>query len=157
MSLEWTLLVLRLLAVAVLYAFLAIAIYVIWRDVRAAAQAMLENNQMLASTDQAETVGGWLQVVSSSEASLQPGDDFTLQTSTFLGRASDNHVVLPDSYVSTYHARIDRRDSEWWLTDLGSRNGTQLNDVFLTKSVPLVNGDVIGVGQIQLKLVIEDC
>jgi pSer/pThr/pTyr-binding forkhead associated (FHA) protein len=63
---------------------------------------------------------------------------------------------LPDTYVSSYHARLDRRDDEWWLTDLDSRNGTRLNDVAITKSVPLVDGDVIGIGQVELKLEIED-
>ena len=52
--------------------------------------------------------------------------------------------------------RLDRRDGEWWLTDLDSRNGTLLNGVPITKSVPLADGDVIGVGQVELKLEIED-
>jgi pSer/pThr/pTyr-binding forkhead associated (FHA) protein len=73
-----------------------------------------------------------------------------------LGRAPDNHIVVSDTYVSSYHARLDRRDGEWWLTDLGSRNGTRLNDVPITKSVPLADGDVIEVGQVELVLEIGD-
>ena len=156
MSLEWSLLVLRLLAVAVLYTFLGIVIYMIWRDVQAAARSQPEINLVSESTDEAAVVAGRLWVVSTGEAHLHQGDTFTLQAHTILGRASDNHIVLPDSYVSSYHARLDQRNGEWWLTDLGSRNGTRLNDVPISKSVPLADGDVIGLGQLELRLVIED-
>jgi pSer/pThr/pTyr-binding forkhead associated (FHA) protein len=151
-SIEWSLLVLRLLAVAVLYAFLAMTIYVIWRDLRVAART-----QPLASDDdEATSPAGWVRVVSGDQALLQPDDLFALQEHTTLGRAPDNHIVVSDTYVSSYHARLDRRDGEWWLTDLGSRNGTRLNDVPITKSVPLADGDVIEVGQVELVLEIGD-
>ncbi len=155
MSLEWTLLALRLLAVAVLYAFLAIAIYVIWRDLRTAARVQPQSTQVFASADQPAVPAGRLRVVG-GQAPLQTGDVFALQGHATLGRAPDNHIVLPDTFVSSYHARLDLREDEWWLTDLGSRNGTRLNDVPITKSAPLVSGDVIGIGQVELKLEIED-
>ena len=151
MSIEWTLLVLRLLAVAVLYAFLAITIYVIWRDLRVAART-----QPPATNDEAILPAGRMRVVSGDHALLQPDDLFALQEHTTLGRAPDNHIVLSDTYVSSYHARLDQRDGEWWLTDLGSRNGTRLNDVPITKSTPLADGDVIGVGQVELVLEVVD-
>lgn len=151
MSIEWTLLVLRLLAVAVLYGFLAITIYVIWRDLRVAART-----QPLASDDEATSPAGRVRVVRGDQALLQPDDLFALQEHTTLGRAPDNHIVLSDTYVSSYHARLDRRDGEWWLTDLGSRNGTRLNDVPITKPAPLADGDVIGVGQVELALEVGD-
>lgn len=156
MSLEWILLVLRLLAVAAFYAFLIIVIYVIWRDLRTAARAQPESIQVFMPADETVAPAGRLRVVSSGEAPLQPGDVFALQAHVTLGRAPDNHIVLADTYVSSYHARLDQRDGEWWLTDLDSRNGTRLNDVPITKPAPLLNGDVIGVGQVELKLEIED-
>jgi pSer/pThr/pTyr-binding forkhead associated (FHA) protein len=149
-NLEWTLLALRLLAVAVLYAFLLITIYVIWRDLRGAASAQPQETQVFASVDQSVALSGHLRVVGGAAPS-QPGDIFVLQAPTTLGRAPDNLIVLPDTCVSAYHARLDRRDGEWWLTDLGSRNGTRLNDVPISKPVPLANGDVIGIGQVELK------
>jgi predicted component of type VI protein secretion system len=97
-----------------------------------------------------------LRVVGGGDSPLQIGDVFDLRAHATLGRASDNHVVLVDTYVSSYHARLDRRDGEWWLTDLDSRNGTQLNGVPITKSVPLADGDVIGVGHVEIRLDIKD-
>lgn len=156
MSIEWALLVLRLLAVAVLYAFLAIVVYVIWRDLGTAAHAQDQDPDVTVVTDGIVVSGGSLLVVSSGESQLQAGDVFDLGAHATLGRATDNHLVLLDTYVSSYHARLDRRDGEWWLTDLDSRNGTLLNGVPITKSVPLVDGDVIGLGQVELKLEIKD-
>jgi len=155
-SLEWTLLVLRLSAVAVLYIFLIIIVYVIWRDLRTVAHAQPEDSQMSMSPDESVASAGRLRVINGGEASLQSGDVFTLQAHLTLGRASDNHIVLLDTHVSSYHARLDRGDGEWWLMDLGSRNGTLLNGVPITKAVPLADGDVIGVGRAELKLEIEE-
>jgi len=149
-SLEWTLLALRLLAVAVLYAFLIAVIYVIWRDLRAADQ------RPDRSLDEPAAPGGRLRVVKGGDSPFQPGDVFTLSSHITLGRAADNAIVLPGTYVSAYHARLDQRDSEWWLTDLDSRNGTRLNDVPITKPAPLADGDVIGIGQVELKLEVGD-
>jgi len=155
-SIEWTLLVLRLFAVAVLYAFLIIVVYVIWRDLGMAAHVGHQSPDMSTLADETLVPAGRLRVVSGGESPLQLGDVIELRVHTTLGRASDNHIVLLDTFVSSYHARLERRDGEWWLTDLDSRNGTLLNGVPITKSVPLVDGDVIGVGQVELRLEIED-
>jgi hypothetical protein len=150
-SLEWTLLVLRLLAVAVLYAFLILIFTIIWRDLRAA-RARSEAPEPLAPGREIAVPTGRLRVVAGREAVSGAEDVFALQTPVTLGRALDNHIILSDVHVSSYHARLDRRDGEWWLSDLGSRNGTRLNDVPIGKPAPLVNGDVIGIGQVELKL-----
>jgi hypothetical protein len=155
-SIEWILLALRLLGVAVLYAFLVTVVYVIWRDLGASAHTQDQDPGVFAVTDGIAVSAGRLLVLSGGETPLQTGDVVDLRAHATLGRASDNHVVLVDTYVSSYHARLDRRDGEWWLTDLGSRNGTLLNGVPITKSVPLADGDVIGVGQVELRLEFED-
>ena len=156
MTLEWTLLALRLLAIAVLYAFLVALIYVIWQDLRKAAPAQPGSQPASLPAEESSVSCGRLRIVASSEDSLRPGDMIPLHAPITLGRASDNHVVLSDVYVSSYHARLDQRGGEWWLTDMGSRNGTLLNDVPITKSAPLADGDVIGIGHVELMLEIED-
>lgn len=71
---------------------------------------------------------------------------------TTIGRNSRNSIVFEDSYVSGEHALLTWRDAQWWLEDLGSRNGTQLNDVLITSPVVLSVGDIITIGGIRLKL-----
>ncbi len=153
MSLEWTLLALRLLAVAVLYVFLAIVVLIIWRDLRSAARTQPgqgEKDQLPV-----DVPAGWLRLTASGDTSLQSMDSFALSSSTTLGRATENDVVLSDAWVSLHHARIERRDEEWWLSDLGSQNGTRLNGAPVTTPVPLADGDVIGMGQLEILFELE--
>jgi hypothetical protein len=149
-SLDWTLLALRLLAVAVLYAFLIAVIAVIWRDLRTARPDRFQ--KPAGSLGESAALAGQLRVVKGGDTPLQSGDVFVLHAHATLGRAADNSVVLPDTYTSAYHARLDRRDGEWWLTDLASRNGTRLNGVPITKPAPLADGDVIGIGQVEFSI-----
>jgi pSer/pThr/pTyr-binding forkhead associated (FHA) protein len=41
-----------------------------------------------------------------------------------IGRAEYNDIVIPDESVSTMHAKLQRREEIWVLTDNGSTNGT---------------------------------
>jgi len=65
-----------------------------------------------------------------------------------IGRASDNVVAFTDdSNVSRYHAEIENRgDGDFWIFDLNSSNGTQLNGERLTVEKPLLDGDIVIVG-----------
>ena len=63
-----------------------------------------------------------------------------------IGRGEENTIVLTQPEVSGYHARIDRREAEYILTDLQSTNGTLVNGrkVF---SHRLSHGDKISIGK----------
>jgi adenylate cyclase len=63
------------------------------------------------------------------------------------GRVAGNKVVLPDERVSRRHAVIHAQgEGEFWLVDLGSRNGTYLNDRRVQHPVRLQEGDRLRVG-----------
>ncbi|MFG2041784.1 FHA domain-containing protein [Dactylosporangium sp. NPDC048998] len=67
-----------------------------------------------------------------------------------LGRDSGaSAVVLDDRDVSRRHARLDIIDNQLVLTDLGSTNGTHVNDARVTRRV-LVPGDRIRIGRYEL-------
>jgi pSer/pThr/pTyr-binding forkhead associated (FHA) protein len=64
------------------------------------------------------------------------------------GRAAPATVVLDDPYVSDRHARIAHEGSNGWVvTDLGSTNGTFLNQVKVTRPTPIQAGDRLGIGK----------
>jgi pSer/pThr/pTyr-binding forkhead associated (FHA) protein len=69
-----------------------------------------------------------------------------------IGRGEDCEVRLPDTYVSTYHARIYNRDGAWYIEDLGSTNGTYLNQRKLTTPAELRAGDRVRLGKTTLEL-----
>ncbi|HEV2813587.1 MAG TPA: FHA domain-containing protein [Solirubrobacteraceae bacterium] len=62
-----------------------------------------------------------------------------------LGRG-DVEVVLEDAFASSQHARIERQGGAVVLEDLGSTNGTYLNDELLRGPQPLHPGDRIRIG-----------
>ncbi|MGI8567528.1 MAG: FHA domain-containing protein [Pyrinomonadaceae bacterium] len=64
-----------------------------------------------------------------------------------IGRKSDNTLCLAsDSNVSKYHAVIESRGGEFWLSDLGSSNGTTVNDAAVKAERQLADGDLICFG-----------
>jgi|GEM_PF-1514881 len=63
-----------------------------------------------------------------------------------IGRHRDCDIMLDDSQVSRQHGRISRTDQGWLYTDLGSRNGTEVNDESCTNTV-LLPGDVLTIGR----------
>ncbi len=63
------------------------------------------------------------------------------------GRAETAGVVLTDPYVSDHHARIYRNGDDWMVADLGSTNGTFLNQHKVASPTPLSAGDQLGIGR----------
>jgi len=78
-----------------------------------------------------------------------------LRPLTSLGRAPTNTIVLDDTFCSHQHARVLRRDGQWWLEDQNSSNGTRLNGEPISEPVVLSSGDVIGIGQLELRVELE--
>src|ERR1044071_3507953 len=76
----------------------------------------------------------------------KPEREVELYGEASVGRAPDNSVCLDDQAVSQYHAIIERRGDEFWLSDFGSTNGTTINSEPVTAERRLHNGDLIFVG-----------
>ncbi|MEU4480945.1 FHA domain-containing protein [Micromonospora sp. NPDC023966] len=68
-----------------------------------------------------------------------------------VGRAPSAHIVLADPHLSRRHATVQATPDGVVLTDLGSTNGTWLNDQRIIGSVPLADGDVIRLGRTDLR------
>jgi pSer/pThr/pTyr-binding forkhead associated (FHA) protein len=66
------------------------------------------------------------------------------------GRATDNPISIADDGLSRQHARIEWQDGAYWLTDLGSTNGTMVNQTRLSGPHRLADGDVIRAGRTRI-------
>ena len=69
-----------------------------------------------------------------------------------VGRAPGCGVALPDQAVSQLHARLYRRDGKLWLEDLGSTNGTWVNQKRISAPLAIRRGDRIQVGATVLEV-----
>ena len=69
-----------------------------------------------------------------------------LDGSTTIGRSIECELRLDDTYVSQQHARIFDRSGNWYVEDLGSTNGTFVNEQKLVAPAMLTPGDKIRVG-----------
>ncbi|MFQ5923353.1 MAG: FHA domain-containing protein, partial [Anaerolineales bacterium] len=136
MSPEFVLLALRLALALVLYAFLAATLTFLWRDLRSAA----------LETDVPPQ--GYLELLSQPE----PGLIFPLSNFNLFGRAGDNTIVLDDETVSGHHAQLSYRGGQWLLEDLGSKNGTGVNELNLEDPMVVTFGDEIRLGNVHLAL-----
>ena len=146
MSLDWILLGLRILAAVILYGFLGVAFYIIWYDLKSVEQLAAARMQPLHN----------LRVVTPAEDnSLVAGDTLPLQPVTYLGRDPDNTIILNDSLASSQHACISRENGVWWIEDLGSKNGTTLNELPISKPTTLADHDLIGIGNLRFRVELE--
>ncbi len=78
---------------------------------------------------------------------------FTLGNGSItVGRQPDNTLVLPDELASRHHCVIEPCQSGFRVRDLGSSNGTRLNNQRIDAE-DLDNGDVIRVGKVELRFI----
>ena len=72
--------------------------------------------------------------------------------SMVMGRAPECELLLDDTYVSQQHARLFGKNGSWYVEDLGSTNGTFVNEQRLAAPAMVQPGDRIRVGQTVLEL-----
>jgi hypothetical protein len=75
----------------------------------------------------------------------QPGVAYDLSEGATLGRG-DVEIRLDDPFASSVHARITRQGNMLVIEDLGSTNGTYLNEEPISGPQPLHPGDHIRIG-----------
>jgi adenylate cyclase len=88
----------------------------------------------------------------------EDGSDYKYNLSkeeTVIGRNEDNDVVIPNHIVSRHHAVITNKKNKYFLKDLGSYNGTQVNGKFI-QNVRLKPKDEISVGPFKLVFLFKD-
>jgi pSer/pThr/pTyr-binding forkhead associated (FHA) protein len=64
-----------------------------------------------------------------------------------IGRHSDNAISIDDARISRHHVRLTRRGNGVQVEDMGSANGTFVNNSRISGPVLLREGDTIGLSQ----------
>jgi hypothetical protein len=154
-AVEEALLALKIAFVVLLYLF-------IWRIVRTASRDLrLPQESFILAPSQgaglpvrdepAHVEAGRLVAIKSS--TLPHDFERTLDSAPVtVGRGTQNDIALDgDDYASARHARIEPRRDGVWVEDIGSTNGTYLNGIKLTRARKLTPGDVVRVGETELR------
>ena len=75
-----------------------------------------------------------------------PGMEYDVGEGAVLGRGDQAEIRLEDPFASSRHARLIRQGGIVVLEDLGSTNGTYLNEELLSGPQPLHQGDRVRIG-----------
>ena len=140
-------------------AFLVLLYLFIWRIVRTASRDLRlpQESFVLAPsgagvrTSRPGRPSGRLVVVKSPD--LDEGQDFELDSAQLtIGRGRNNDIAISsDEYASARHARFEPRQDGVWVQDLGSTNGTYLNGARLEHPRRLTQGDIVRIGDTDLR------
>jgi FHA domain-containing protein len=143
---------------ALKYGLLALLFLFIWRSMRWAVRG-------LAVQPPGRPAGRSKGKGTGSEPELPPGPSSVvvyadgakprtvpLHASTVVGRAPECDLLIDDTYASQQHARVFGKNGAWYVEDLGSTNGTYVNDQKLAAPAMVQPGDRIRVGTTVLEL-----
>ena len=150
-AVEEALLLLKILFLVLLYLFIWRIVRTAARDVRLPQESFVLAPGSVPGLGEAQIEAGRLIVVKSP--ALREGEEHVLDSSAVtFGRSQQNDVSLAaDEYASSRHAQIEPRRDGVWLEDIGSTNGTYLNGIRLTHPKRLAPGDVVRIGETELR------
>ena len=80
-----------------------------------------------------------------------PGTVFEVDDEAVLGRAPTSDVPIDDAFASSAHARVFPRGQSMYIEDLGSTNGTYLNERQLQAPEQLRADDTIRIGETEYR------
>jgi len=154
LAVETVLLILKIVFLVLLYLF-------IWRIVRTAAKDVrLPQESFILNPAQAASAGLGQQPTQTLASltvmrspALEQGERYDLDSAPLtVGRGAPNDIELHgDEFASAKHARIEPRRDGVWVEDIGSTNGTYVNGIRLERPRRLTPGDVVRVGETDLR------
>jgi pSer/pThr/pTyr-binding forkhead associated (FHA) protein len=85
---------------------------------------------------------------------LYEGNMIPLTAKITIGRDKSNTIVLEDILVSRFHAVIQKIKNAYFLKDLGSKNGTEINGEALPKDkyIRINSNDIIKFGRTEFSI-----
>ncbi|MFC1936136.1 FHA domain-containing protein [Chloroflexota bacterium] len=128
------LVILRLALALALYAFLAWAMLLIWRDLKATGEKQPRKIRAI--------------ILNFNPVPGTPGSLRFTQQQVFVGRDPICECRVTNETVSIKHARLYYEHGQWWLEDLGSRNGTHLNEIEIETPTVLMENDLVRCGEV---------
>lgn len=139
------------------YGLFALLLLFIWRSMRWAVRGLTVET---ASRSRRARKGG-----AAAEPAMPPGPaavvihaegvkprTVAVSGNMVVGRTTECELALDDTFVSQQHARLFAKDGSWYVEDLGSTNGTFVNDQRLGAPAMVQPGDRIRTGTTIMEL-----
>jgi len=133
--------ILRVLSIVMLYVFLGIAIWLLWRAVSAK-----------------EATAGRLAIPTISLVSDEDGvrEELTFNSQEVtIGRSPECDFTLNNHTVSARHGRLNFHLNQWWYEDLKSTNGSFLQGMRIEEPIVIKDGDEIAFGDVYVSVFIK--
>ncbi len=134
-------LILRIVLALLLYAFLAVCLVTIWRELRLHGR-LLSSRRTPRLTLYLNEGGEHL--------------ERTFETPEIvIGRDLSCDYPIADETVSGRHAILRFHHNQWWVEDIQSTNGTYLNEERVTTATVIISGDELRCGAARMPVQIE--
>jgi len=129
---------------AIVYLIIFFALRIMYKDIKSGGRKKVSNRK--------SSFG--LEVIEAGEnTNLKNGGIIPVQGELTIGRRNNNHLILEDQFVSGNHARIFVKNTDYMIEDMGSTNGTKLNDERLEDRAILRVGDEIQIGSTLFRVI----
>ena len=129
-------LILRILFLILTYVFIGWIGYTIYKDL----QAIFHNQKVaLKSSIYLRTV-----------VDQEPIEKQFAKSEIIIGRDPDCDFTIPDETVSLRHCKLTYHHKQWWAADLGSTNGSFINETPIEVPIIIAEGDELRVGKVSI-------
>ena len=147
------LLILKIAFLVLLYLFIWRIVRAASKEVRAPQESMILAPQQAASLLPQPPLRELGRLVVLKSPALDEGEIYAVDSSPLtVGRGANNDVsIVGDEYASARHARFEPRRDGIYVEDIGSTNGTFVNGIRLTRERKLTPGDVVRIGETDLR------
>ena len=136
------LLIMKIAIIGVVYIIIFVALRIMYKDIKSGGKKKVKKNPF-----------GLEIIKPGKNSNLKSGGVIPIRNSISIGRKDDNTVILTDEYVSGHHARIYIKNTDYFLEDRNSTNGTKLNSNKLIGKSLIKRGDIIQIGTSEFKVI----
>lgn len=145
---EVVLAILKYLFLLLIFLFLARAVRAMYLEISGPRRSSVHRPLPVKAPSSATTKPPERMTVTAPDEKPQT---FELDQELIIGRAESCQVLIRDTYASQVHARVFKKDSTYYIEDMGSTNGTYLNRRKVTSALPLSRGDRVKIGKTELE------
>lgn len=123
--------------IIILYAIIVFALRIMYKDVKSGGRRRPNSSRKSYGVEV---------VTISDDSNIKKGSVIPIRGMVTIGRKEENSVVLSDPHVSGQHAKFVIKNNILYVEDLGSTNGTYVNEKHISGKVKLFGRDEIRIG-----------